>query len=66
MCSESLSGFIVFEMGLHCVAQASLKLTIVLNLLPEYWDYRCVPSLGFAVFVVVLYLCPSEQQGKPR
>jgi hypothetical protein len=29
--------------GLVLVAQAGLKLTILLPQPPEYWDYRCMP-----------------------
>jgi hypothetical protein len=31
------------ETGSLCVAQAGLKLDTLLFLLPECWDYRCVP-----------------------
>jgi hypothetical protein len=29
----------------HCIAQASLKLVIILPQPPECWDYRLVPPL---------------------
>jgi hypothetical protein len=32
--------FLIFEKGSHCVAQAGLKLKILLPLPPESWDYR--------------------------
>jgi hypothetical protein len=33
----------LFQTGSDCVAQASLKLTILLPWPPEGWDYRLAP-----------------------
>lgn len=35
---------LLFETVSCCVTQTGLKLTIFVDQLPEYWDYRCVYS----------------------
>jgi hypothetical protein len=46
------------QAGTHYVAQAALKLVILLPQLPEYWDYMCaLPHLLTCIIIITLYCC---------
>jgi hypothetical protein len=49
----------LLEIRFCYIVQVGLELTILLSLLPECWDYTCVPLyLVFFPFCIVLFLLP--------
>jgi hypothetical protein len=56
----SFSLFFFFEIGAYYVAQAGLKLLILLPQPPKCWDYRCNPRDFCSVAQAGLELCGSN------
>jgi hypothetical protein len=56
MSQKQLSVFTFFFLGVvsHYVAQAGLKLVILLSQPPECWDYRCAPPRLLSVYIYIL------------